>query len=161
MRKLFASFLLFASIVAPSLAHADELPTLVPMRSIPLTSEPAAEPQREWNSPALAVTGSIVAGLGIAATITGAVIYADDPCTGDDTGSATGSITTIGLPACGMGFGQAAGGITMLGGAGLVLIGTPLIVAGAWQVDSDDAGVPPTTAKLSVGPARADFAVTF
>ncbi len=157
MHKPFASFLLTASLVAPSLAHADELPTLVPMRSIPLSTESAVEPQTEWNSPALAVIGSVVAGLGIAATVTGAAFYAGDPCTGDS----SGATSAFGLPQCGMGFGQAVGGVTMLGGAGLILLGTPLIVAGAWQVDSDSPGAAPTTARLEVGPARAEFAVTF
>ena len=49
----------------------------------------------------------------------------------------------------------------MLVGGGFILVGTPLIVAGSWQVEASREGAPPTTAELRIGAARADVAVTF
>ncbi len=158
MRTLSASFLTLAALAAscillPSVAHADELPVLAPTQSFSFETAPVrAEPAKEWNSPALAVTGSVIAGLGSAAIVTGAVIYGNDDCREVDS-------PTFPVPC--MHFGQAIGGITMLAGGGLVLIGAPMIVAGAWQVESDDRGIPPTTAELQVGPARADVVMTW
>lgn len=154
MRTRLACFLTVASLALPSLAQAQELPSLVP--SIPLdgassaSATTAEKPATEWNSPALAVTGTVVAGLGVAATTVGAFIYLNDECADDDAG----------LYPC-MNFGEVIGGITMLGGGGLILIGAPMIVAGAWQVESKDRGIPPTTAELKLGPARADLAIAF
>ena len=53
------------------------------------------------------------------------------------------------------------GAYAMLVGGGFILVGTPLIVAGSWQVEASREGAPPTTAELRIGAARADVAVTF
>lgn len=157
MRTLLASFTVAAlacSIALPSVAHADELPVLAPTQGFAFDTAPTPEatPQKEWNSPALAVTGSVLAGLGTAAIITGGVLYGSDDCR---------EVDDAALPVPCMYFGETIGGITMLGGGALVLVGAPMIVAGAWQVESDDRGIPPTTAELKVGPARADVVVSF
>ncbi len=158
MRRLPASLLTLAalaaaSIVVPSVAQADELPLLAPTQGFSFETAPvSAEPAKEWNSPALAVTGSVIAGFGTATIITGAAIYAGDDCREVDDST---------LPAPCMHYGEAIGGITMLAGGGLVLLGAPMIVAGAWQVESDDRGIPPTTAELQVGPSRADLVMTW
>jgi hypothetical protein len=144
--------LLGATLALPANAHAQE-PLFA---ALPPGAPPAEEttPTTEMNSPALFVTGTVIAGLGLGTAAVGAAIYADDPpC---DQGATAGLV-----PACGMQINRFFGLAMMGGGAGLALIGAPMIVAGAWQVDAEDQGVPPTTAELRVGATRADFTVSF
>lgn len=144
MRLGFASSTLAAALALSSTAAAQDI---LPAAAPPPT---AAESPTEANSPALLVTGTVLGVLGVGAIGTGAAFWAGDPCSQD---------TPEGQ--CGMGFGRLAGMFLMGGGGLLVLTGTPMIVAGAWQVPSEDRGVPPTTAELRVGAGRAELGVTF
>jgi hypothetical protein len=147
MRTSLASFLAAAAgVLVASAAQAQERPLEV---GAPAAHAPAEQPT-EMNSVPLFVTGTSLAAVGVASVITGAAFYGNDPCTG-----AANDAT------CGMGFGRFLG-LTMMGGGGLLaLAGAPLIVAGAWQVESEDVGVPPTTAELRVGAGRAELDVRF
>ncbi len=149
MRLGFASLTLGCALALPlalpSTAAAQELGPALAAPPAPVADAPT-----EVSSPALLVTGTVLGGLGVGAIATGAGFWAADPCSQD---------TPEGQ--CGMGFGRLAGMFMMGGGGLLVLTGAPMIVAGAWQVPSDDRGVPPTTAEVRLGAGRAELGVTF
>jgi hypothetical protein len=148
MRLVPASFLLLSSLFVAAAAGAQERPieTAAPPATAP-TDRPT-----EMNSAPLLVTGTVLAGAGTISVVSGAILFANDPCSGDDHGP-DGS--------CGMGFGRLMGLVLMGGGGAMALAGAPMIVAGAWQVPADDGGAPEATAALRLGVGHARLDVTF
>jgi hypothetical protein len=142
MRRALA-FLVIALVSVAETARADEASS---------SSETDATGTTKWNSPALGVTGIALAGSGALAVTFGALMAArpSEMCVVDNDDTR-----------CELGPERAIGGVMIAGGGVLLLAGVPMIVAGAWQVPSDERGVPPTTAELRVGASRADLAVSF
>ncbi len=153
MRPSFATFFavpVLALSILTSLTVGEAQAQERPIDAAAPAAVAPAEGETEMNSVPLFVAGTSLATVGVASVMAGATFYGNDPCTG-----AANEAT------CGMGFGRFLG-LAMMGGGGLLaLAGAPMIVAGAWRVESEDAGVPPTTAELRVGPARAELGVTF
>lgn len=138
--RLPSVLLVIALTTTTSVAHAEPSST---------SSDTGAT---EWNSPTLGATGIALAGTGALAVTFGAMMVASP-----------GGRCVIGpeKTECEEGPGVLAGGLTIAGGSALVLAGVPMIVAGAWQVPSEQRGVPATTAELRVGAGRGELAVTF
>jgi hypothetical protein len=136
------------------LATLAALVTSLSMSSLARAHETNGDDQvpNEWNSPALAVTGIVLAGTGSLTTTIGSFVAraADERCV-------VGPRRTV----CEEGDGAVAGPVLVAAGATLLLAGIPMIVAGAWQVPSRERRVPPTTAELRVGAARGELVVTF
>lgn len=145
MRLALPSVLLVSSLFLTTAASAQERPIDTAAPPPP----PAAE-ATEMNSPALFITGTSLAAVGTGTMVAGAVVFAEDSCSADE--------DHLG---CSMGFGRFFGALMMGGGGLFVLAGTPMIVAGAWQVPSDDGGAPAATATLGLGAGHARLDVTF
>jgi hypothetical protein len=105
----------------------------------------AAPDDTRWNSPAMAITGSVLAGIGLAQAGVGVALLATNS---HDEG--------------GMGVRSGLGGLALLGGGLFVAAGTPLIVAGAWQIPagSGAAALAPA-ARLRVGAGSVELSGTF
>ena len=146
MRPAIASFTMCASLLVASAASAQERP-------IDTAAPPpvASSGDTEMNSVPLFVTGTSLAAVGTGSFVAGAVIFAEDSCTTEP-----GQI----FP-CSMGFGRFFGALMMGGGGLLALAGTPMIVAGSWQVPGEDGGASEATATLGVGAGHARLDVTF
>jgi uncharacterized membrane protein YedE/YeeE len=156
----FFAWTFFASTMLVSMSAAaqeadDANGPLAPVEVAPSPASvaPAEAPdETEWNSPALAITGSVFATIGLASVITGAAFIAHDAEQNEE--------CPTDQP-CGMGFGGLFGMIGVAGGGLFILAGVPMIVAGAWQVPSDDAGEPPATVQLRAGAGRIEVLGTF
>lgn len=146
MRLAIASFTLSASFLLASMASAQERPL-----DIAAPPPPVAAGDTEMNSVPLFVAGTSLAAVGTGSFVAGAVIFAEDSCTTEP-----GQI----FP-CSMGWGRFFGGLMMGGGGLLALAGTPMIIAGAWQVEGDDGAPPEATATLGLGAGHARLDVTF
>lgn len=105
----------------------------------------------EANSPGLLVAGIVVGGYGVVSAVISAVaIGTTGACGCAESGDYECDMT-----------GCRIGAAHIFAGPVLLLGSIPMIVGGAWQVPSDDRGIPPTTAEVRVGPGNTSLAVTF
>jgi hypothetical protein len=103
------------------------------------------------NSPGLLVAGIAVGGYGLTSAVISAVaIWQTGAC-----GCTALEGNDCDMAGCYIGVGHIYAGPVLLLGS------IPMIIAGAWQVPSDDRGIPATTAEVRVGPGNTSLAVTF